>query len=115
MLSDEFAPTLDEIGRTCHVWAVRTPSIEAVTRRIWDAQFDEDANFPEAGVTLFEGRGEAERGLLAMVDEVELLSRSARSRRARAGHRGLWRHRHEGRTSDLRVEPLAWRSLPAGS
>ena len=72
MLSDKFASRLDKIALTCHVWALRTPTMEAATRPIWDRRFHGESDSFETGVTLFEGRGSAEADLLAVVDEVEL-------------------------------------------
>jgi hypothetical protein len=72
VLSDEFAPRVQDLSLTCHVWALHTPELEVVAHRVWDARSDGRENQLESGITLFRGDGDIERDLLGIVDEVEL-------------------------------------------
>ena len=72
MLSSEFAPKLDELAPSSHVWAVRTAATEEAARRIWEKHPPQETDQLTSGLTLFKGEGESEDDLLWILDEVDL-------------------------------------------
>lgn len=72
VVSGKFESKLYELGRSSHVWAVRTPATEYMARQIWAEPLQHDDDPLTAGVTLFKGKGNPESDLLSILDEVEL-------------------------------------------
>jgi hypothetical protein len=72
IVSSEFAPKLDELVLSSHVWAVRTPATEEAARRIWDDHPPQRTDPLASRLTLFKAGEDAEDNLLSVLDEVEL-------------------------------------------
>jgi hypothetical protein len=72
VVSSEFAPQLDELALSSHVWAVQTAATEEAARRIWEAHPPQESDPLTAGLTLFKGEGDPEGDLISILDEVEL-------------------------------------------
>lgn len=68
VVAPDFAPRLAELSDGCHVWAVRTPEIEAAARTTWGRSV---AGSLESGVTVFNGTGGAEADLRSIIAAVE--------------------------------------------
>jgi hypothetical protein len=68
VVSSDYASRLAELARDRHVWAVRTPAIEAAARAIWDGSATGSL---ESGVTVFNGTGDAEADLSSIIAVVE--------------------------------------------
>ena len=72
MLSNKFAPKLDELVLSNPVWAVRTAATDEAARRIWEKHPPQETDPHTSGLTLFKGVGDPVEDLLSILDEVEL-------------------------------------------
>ena|SRR5579862_5031350 len=72
VVSSEFAPKLDALALSSHVWAVRTAATEEAARRIWEEHSPQGTDPLTSGLTLFKGEGDPADDLLSILDEVEL-------------------------------------------
>lgn len=72
VLASEFAPKLNELTLSGHVWAVQTTVTEEAARRIWEKHPPQETDTLTSGLALFKGVGNPEDDLLSILDEVEL-------------------------------------------
>lgn len=72
VVSDEFAPKLDELALSSPVWVVRTAATEEAARRIWEKHPPQEIDQFTSGLTLFKGEGDPADDLVSILDEVEL-------------------------------------------
>lgn len=72
IVTDEFAPRLDDLASSGHVWVVRTAATEEAARRIWEEHPPQETDPLASGVTLFKGGEGSEDDLLWILDEVGL-------------------------------------------
>jgi len=70
--SSEFAPRLDELALSSHVWAVQTAVTEEAARRISEKHPSQETDQLASGLTLFKGQGDPENDLVSILDKVEL-------------------------------------------
>lgn len=72
VVSDEFAPKLDELALSSPVWVVQTAATEEAARRIWEKHPPQETDQLTSGLTLFKGEGDPADDLVSILDEVEL-------------------------------------------
>lgn len=72
VLSSEFAPRLDELALSSHVWAVQTAATEAAAQRIWEERPPQESDPLTSGLTLFKGEGDPADDLLSVLDGIDL-------------------------------------------
>jgi hypothetical protein len=71
-VTDEFAPRLDVLASSGHVWAVRTAATEEAAQQVWEEYPQQETDPLTTGLTLFKGGGRPERDLLLILDEMDL-------------------------------------------
>jgi hypothetical protein len=72
VVDDRLAPEVESLARRCHVWAVRTPSMEDVAQRVWTEPTEHESDPLGTGLTLFNADATPQESLLSILEAVEL-------------------------------------------
>ncbi len=64
--------SVEELARTCHVWAVRAPETESIAERVWHDHQPDGGQWNESGLTLFNGASTPEESLVSILGDLEL-------------------------------------------